>query len=231
MQEYMSQGHLYLSGGGNDDQSFPLDILFFKEIPTEGKFFYVPIALRGHRLYPGAADWMKGIVKKHGREDIVFDTADDLSIVTRNDLAGYNAIYIGGGNTWLLMQEMRESGFDKLLDEYIHSGGVVYGGSAGAIVLGKRVDTHDDANEVGVSDMDGMDVLSGYSVACHFKSEQEDRFAAWAETNRLPILCLPEDAGIAVVAGVATCIGSACALFAPGGVRREIAPGESLPLI
>ena len=68
MQEYMSQGHLYLSGGGNDDQSFPLDILFFKEIPTEGKFFYVPIALRGHRLYPGAADWMKGIVKKHGRD-------------------------------------------------------------------------------------------------------------------------------------------------------------------
>lgn len=227
----MSQGRLYLSGGGNDDQSFPLDILFFKEIPSGGKFLYIPIALRGHRLYPGAADWMKGILKKHGREDVAFDTADDLPIATGNGLAEYNAVYIGGGNTWLLMQEMRESGFDKLLGEYIRSGGVVYGGSAGAIVLGKRVDTHDDENEAGVSDMGGIDALSGYSVACHFKSEQEDRFAVWAETNRLPVLCLPEDAGVAVAASAATCVGSDCVLFAPGGVRREIAPGESLPLI
>jgi len=40
---------MYLSGGGNEQQSFPLDKFFFNALPVGGRFLYVPIALRGHK--------------------------------------------------------------------------------------------------------------------------------------------------------------------------------------
>ncbi len=228
MQEDHIIGNLYLSGGGNDDQSFPLDNLFFNEISRNGRFLYIPIALRGHRLYPGAAEWMAGILKKHERDDVGFDVVDDLHIVTKGTLMAYDAVYVGGGNTWLLMQEMRQAGFDTILKEYIQSGRVVYGGSAGAIILGREIDTHDDVNDVGVKDFGGLNVLGGYSVACHFKKEQEERFRSWADTRQIPILCLPEDTGLVVKDGRMTCIGgNPCLVIPAQKPAQELAPGKS----
>ena len=40
---------------------------------------YIPIALRGHKLYPTANLWMKSITELHQRGDVQFETADDLS--------------------------------------------------------------------------------------------------------------------------------------------------------
>ena len=114
----------------------------------------------------------------------------------REGLKKFDGIYIGGGNTWSLMHELQDSGFSSLLIQYIEYGGFVYGGSAGAIILGKRIDTHDDENKVALKGVSGFDFLHNYSVACHFKDEQGDRFKAWAMNNNLPIVCLPEEAGL-----------------------------------
>lgn len=61
------------------------------------------------------------------------------------------------------MTEMRSSGFDEVLEEYIKGDGVVYGGSAGAIILGSNIMTcaHLDENTVGMRGFDGLDVLKG----------------------------------------------------------------------
>jgi len=48
-------------------------------------------------------------------------------------------IYIGGGNTFKLLKELKESGFDKELLKFIKEGKPVYGGSAGALILGKNI--------------------------------------------------------------------------------------------
>ena len=51
-------------------------------------------------------------------------------------------------------------------------GGVVYGGSAGAIVLGANISTcaHMDHNDVGITDMHGLDLLDGHAVWCHYQA-------------------------------------------------------------
>ena len=152
----MKDNRIYLSGGGNEKQSFPLDKFFFDTFSKNGSFLYIPVALRGNRLYSTAHLWMKKMLELHNRRNIQFETTDDLSKYQLKDLKKFDAIYIGGGNTWNLIQEIRDSGLFQELILYIKDGGVVYGGSAGAIVLGKYIDTHNDKNKINLKDTSGL---------------------------------------------------------------------------
>ncbi len=228
MQNLTENNRIYLSGGGNEKQSFLLDKFFFRAFPENGRFLYIPIALRGHELYRTAPVWMKSILTLHARTDVEFETVDDPSNYTFEDLEKFSGIYIGGGNTWSLIQELRDSGFADILIQHIEAGGRVYGGSAGAIIMGKRIDTHDDENKVGFQDTSGFNLLNDFSVACHFKDEQSDRFKAWAINNNLPIMCLPEETGLIIEKGVALCVGTQpCIIYFADGTRRDTKPQDS----
>ncbi|MDP3900085.1 MAG: Type 1 glutamine amidotransferase-like domain-containing protein [bacterium] len=231
MQNIKENNRIYLSGGGNKKQSFHLDKFFFDALPKNGRFFYIPIALRGHKLYPTAHLWIRSILELHERTDIEFETVDDLSKCQSNTLKEFDAIYIGGGNTWSLIKELKESGFSDILIQYIKDDGQVYGGSAGAIIMGKRIDTHDDENKIGLQDISGFNLLNNFSVACHFKDEQNDRFKTWAIDNNLPIVCLPEETGLIIENEVALCTGTKpCTIYFADGTKKEIKPKESFNL-
>ena len=231
MQNLKENNRIYLSGGGNEKQSFPLDKFFFDTLPKNGRFLYIPIALRGHKLYSTAHLWMKNITELHERTDVQFETVDDPSKYNLEVIKEFDGIYIGGGNTWSLIQEIRESGFVDVLIQYIEAGGQVYGGSAGAIIMGKRIDTHDDENKIGLQDVSGFNLLNNFSVACHFKDEQNDRFKAWVSDHNLPIVCLPEETGLVIESGVALCVGTKpCVIYFSNGTKKEVSPEESFDL-
>ncbi|MFA6408135.1 MAG: Type 1 glutamine amidotransferase-like domain-containing protein [Candidatus Paceibacterota bacterium] len=231
MQNIKETKRIYLSGGGNEKQSFPLDKFFFSTLPKNGRFLYIPIALRGNRLYTTANLWMKSILELHEREDVQFEIVDDPSKYQLEILKEFNGVYIGGGNTWSLIQELKDSGFSDILIQYLQAGGQVYGGSAGAIILGKRIDTHDDENKIGIKDVSGFNLLNNFSVACHFKDEQNDWFKAWAIDNSLPIICLPEETGLVIENSVALCVGTKpCVIYSSDGTRKDINPEESFSM-
>ncbi len=51
-----------------------------------------------------------------------------------------NIVYIAGGNTFHLLKTLRQSGFDKLLTDYVNNGGLYAGASAGALVAGVDIE-------------------------------------------------------------------------------------------
>jgi dipeptidase E len=231
MQNIKKEVRIYLSGGGNEKQSFPLDKFFFDILPKSGSFLYIPIALRGHKLYLTADLWMKGVLELHERTDVQFEIATTLSKYNLEILKKFDGIYIGGGNTWSLIQELRDSGFANILIEYFQDGGKIYGGSAGAIILGKRIDTHDDDNNVGLQNTLGFNVLNNFSVTCHFRDDQNSRFKVWAVKNNLPIICLPEETGLLIQKNVAFCVGTkSCIVYLADGAQKEINPEKSFNL-
>ncbi|MEX2460688.1 MAG: Type 1 glutamine amidotransferase-like domain-containing protein [Paenibacillaceae bacterium] len=93
-----------------------------------------------------------------------------IPIVTINvpneDLKEYSSIFIGGGNTYKLLHEIRKARFDEVLNSFIDEGGIVYGGSAGAIILGKNIQTcsHLDINDINIADFEGLNKFNGYSI-------------------------------------------------------------------
>ena len=218
-------GKLYLSGGGDEKQAFLLDKEFFCSLPQNGRFLYIPIALRGHELYAGANSWLKNVVALHGRNDLEMETADDLLKYKFEYLEKFDAIYIGGGNTWSLMKELKDSGFSNLIIKYLDAGGKIYGGSAGAIIFGKTINTSNDENNVGLENMSGLDLLHDYSVVCHFSNNQGEI------SKNLPIVCLPEETGLIIENGNTLCVGTKpCVVYPAEGARKELDPGETFNL-
>ena len=89
----------------------------------------------------------------------------------KKNFDNYSAIYIGGGNTYKLLRDIKENNCLDKIKRYIDNDGIVFGGSAGAIIFGKDIDTckyEDDNSIIGLKDTSGFDVLSGYSLLCHY---------------------------------------------------------------
>jgi dipeptidase E len=130
--------------------------------------------------------------------------AADLTAIG-GDLTRYAAVYIGGGNTFKLLKEFKESRFDKKLTDYLRSGGFVYGGSAGAIVLGKTIKPagYFDENKVGLTDLTGLNMLGGWDVFCHY-SERDGTYIRDYKNN---LYLLYEESGLFLQGGNTTGIG------------------------
>lgn len=89
----------------------------------------------------------------------------DLNNVDYSSLEKFDSIYIGGGNTFALLKTLKETKFADTLLKFIDSGRSVYGGSAGAIVLGKDTSTAfignlTDENNVQITDFLGLNVCN-----------------------------------------------------------------------
>lgn len=80
-----------------------------------------------------------------------------------------DVLYISGGNTFGTLDKIRKCGFDKDVINYVKSGVVYIGGSAGAHVASqdiKHVAKYDD-NNVEMTDFRGLGLFDGVLI-CHY---------------------------------------------------------------
>ncbi len=103
------------------------------------------------------------ILQKHAAHIDVIDLReyDHNPEQIEKDLAGYDVVWIGGGNSFYLRWLLRKSGFDQAIKNLL-SRGVVYGGdSAGAIVAGPTLngfEIWEDAQKAPELVLDGMNL-------------------------------------------------------------------------
>lgn len=124
---------LILCGGGWAEKTVVPNKIFESLIEPHKPILYIPQARdRDPAGYITCKTWLLGEFKniKHGE----IDTVESLSEVIHKNLSDYAAIFIGGGNTFKLLKELKESGAFNKIQEYINNGGLVYGCSAGAYI-------------------------------------------------------------------------------------------------
>ena len=102
-------------------------------------------------------------------------------------------IYITGGNTFFLLQELRKSGADKIITEQISSGKIYIGESAGAMIVAPNIEfakAMDSTKKVPeLTDFDGLGIVGFYPVPHHtnapFKNAVEKIIANYGESLSL----------------------------------------------
>jgi dipeptidase E len=73
-------------------------------------------------------------------------TVDELEISTASDeeisakLQNNDYIYISGGNTFFLLQELKRTGADKIIAEQINAGKLYIGESAGSMIVSPNIE-------------------------------------------------------------------------------------------
>ena len=97
----------------------------------------------------------------------------------RTECAGFDAVFITGGNTYYLLYHMQQSGFDKVVTDLVRSGVVYIGSSAGSVVACPNINTAsgDDASVVPLSNYTGL----GFVTYCIVPHLNKAKYAAVAQ--------------------------------------------------
>ncbi len=110
-------------------------------------------------------DWLRDLGLDPAEVDL---RTDDPAV-----LASYQAVWVRGGNVWVLREVLHRSGADRVLTELIRSDAIVYAGySAGPCVLApslRGLEICDDVSPVGEPIWDGLGVLD-HAIVPHLDS-------------------------------------------------------------
>lgn len=188
---------LILNGGGVGDSVISARQRLNELIDHTKKCLYVPLAWPDKTFY-GCLEFITNELKDVDIPGIdMIKSGEELYNKNFND---YSFIYIGGGNTFSLLKDLKDSGSFEKIKEYLKNNGIVYGGSAGAIIFGHDLDSCiiEDANEVELKDIYGFDMLNGYSLLCHFTNRNEIITKKSKEyllklSKQKPIYAIPEE--------------------------------------
>jgi dipeptidase E len=153
-----------------------------------------------------------------------------------------DALFVGGGNTFLLLRELYATGLPELIRQRVMAGMFYMGASAGSNVAGLTIGTTNDMPVVFPPSLDALGLVP-FNINPHYidpdpktthRGETRDtRINEFHVFNEQPVVALREGAWLRVGDGSVRLEGSGGArLFRPGVDSVELAPGASLnPLV
>ena len=210
-------GCIYISGGGNFDKTQVLDRDFINRVRDCGnsKVLFVPIAketdLNG---YKSTLSWLKDKIVLLGGGDLDIEMVIDVkdNIVLEN----YGAVYLGGGNTYRLQKFLHSTNISKKILAYYASGGIIYGASAGAAVMGTSIAIYKEEDLDNYEYENGLSCIDRYSFRCHYgksdKAGDDKKIFDFIDRNKKPVIALPEGSAIFLCAKYRKVIGG-CEIF------------------
>lgn len=155
---------------------------------------------------------------------------EDLKNKSEADYEQFGGIYIGGGNTYKLLDDLKQFGTFEILKKIAERDIPIYGGSAGAIILTKSIITagYLDENEIKLNDLSGLDLTHDHDIWCHYKPEMKDDLIKFKRENNLSkILTIPEDAGLFVTQNKIESVGpNKITLFKENNNERDFNSGD-----
>lgn len=188
-------GKLFISGGGGAEASKLLDQEFVNSL-RRSKVLYIPIGLKRNIIgFEECYEWITKTLGAHSQNELDIEMWTNLIGKHREDLSGFDAIYIGGAsNTYRLLEILHSTHLQEKIVSFFEQGGILYGGSSGAIILGKNVATWGDDKDGFLSE-DGLNLVHELSIFCHYSEETRERLTRYLQQYKLPTIALPENSG------------------------------------
>lgn len=191
-------GALFLSGGGMNGCLPSLGKKFASCLEKGKPLLYIPIAKKyAKQPYTAYIERITNVFSPFGCSVIAWANLKNKTLEDLNDFSG---VYIEGGNTFVLSQELQNSGFDSTLCSYVEQGGLLYGVSAGAIICGHSINPcfHLDSNIINLQEFAGCNLLKNHLIWCHYKPEDDHLIFRYMQEHPNPIIALPDNTGIIV---------------------------------
>jgi len=166
--------------------SFGFQILLFST-PTETNIEKISVALfpkwlehkrlaympfDGSDIKQVYTDFWGNVANKNGAEFVLVNNSLPSNSGEREKLLGCNILLITGGNTFTLLSNIRRSGLDNAIRDFVKKPEFVLAGfSAGAIVLSPTIQIchlpNFDQNLVGITDLTGLGIVK-FEIFPHF---------------------------------------------------------------
>lgn len=192
---------LVLSGGGDSENFYELDKEFLSHLPDNPSLLLIPVASEASSYN----DALERIVDTFSTIDFKnIEMCLELDSLNWEYLKGFDAIYIDGGNTFKLMDQVRRSHFYELIRKFIHKGGVINGDSAGAIILGSHLETahfgdQGDDNETQLISYQGLNLIGNIAIHCHYEQSEANQIMDFVNEYGFSVIALNEASGAVII--------------------------------
>ena len=109
--------------------------------------------------------------KKMGLHLDIIDVSKESKETIQHSIRTNDYIYVSGGNTFYLLQELKNKEIDKIIIEQIHKGKVYIGESAGSMILSPSIhyvkDMDDETLAQNLESYDALNVIDFYPLPHH----------------------------------------------------------------
>ena len=125
-------------------------------------------------------------------ESLGFKNIQVVNLCNVSKLEQVDIIYVCGGNTFAILQRMKEIGLDKFIIEAVNKGVLYIGVSAGSIIAGKNIEiagwgSEGDRNDVELRDLSGLG-FTDVAVFPHYKISQKDEVQEFKKKVTYPVI-------------------------------------------
>lgn len=219
------KGKIFLGGGGNEKTAFEVEGNFFKGVRN---VLYIPLAWPNDD-FDSCLNWFSNMASSHKKLNIKMLKEANQKI----NLSQFDAVYIGGGNTFKLLKRLKESGLGNKLIKFYKSGGKIFGGSAGAIIWGNNIEIalickDKDENKVKLKNTRGFNQVLNYDIQCHFETNQIKEHQNYSKKTGRKVLGIPEETAVIVSEEELMVIGSKKVLLISSNNHKEIFPNSQI---
>lgn len=110
-----------------------------------------------------------------------------------------DVLYVGGGNTFLTLDKIRTTGFDKYIINYLNNGVTYIGGSAGAHIVTKNIEhiLPFDENIPNITDFNALGLFNGI-LFCHYTNDRKKYYDKAIKDNKYNVFTLTNEQSIVV---------------------------------
>ena len=120
-----------------------------------------------------------------------------------NILDGFDIIYVQGGNTFYLLQAVKESGFNRVIKKLIDNGVIYIGVSAGSLICGPTIETASwqgtwpDKNIVKLKNLKGLNLVP-FNLCVHYDPQWQKTVKAELAKSKIKTRILTDQQGFLV---------------------------------
>ncbi len=118
-------------------------------------------------------------LEKYGLDIVEMDIKNKNEEEIRKTIVGADIVLVAGGDTFYLMEKLKESGADKIIKEFIARDGIYIGSSAGSIICCPTIEgaeEFDDPNlALKLDNFDGMGIFKDIIIPHTHKEKYFER--------------------------------------------------------
>ena len=114
-------------------------------------------------------------LEKYGLDIVEMDIKNKNEEEIRKAIASADIVLVAGGDTFYLMEKLKESGADKVIKDFIENNGIYIGSSAGSIICCPTIEGAEEFDNPnlakGLNNFDGMGVFKD-AIIPHAQKEK-----------------------------------------------------------
>ena len=162
--------------------SFAADVMdrlipYFPKAPKEMSVLFIPTGADPYKN----KDWMyvdRNKLIQLGFKVSDFDLVNKKESEVREALSKTDIVFVGGGNAYYLLENVRKSSFDKVVKELLAKDLIYIGSSAGSVILGPNIEPmkylDDPSKAPNLSDYKGLNLIN-FIILPHYNQKKYDK--------------------------------------------------------